>query len=118
MEHTREFAEIIQALGSALIEATPETWDSATLELAVDPEAEKFGHEGLIHCIRGPEGATEVVCPTDEVYDATRRLELLFRTANEMWKRATVRVRLEGEKWKFVSDFEYENGPRSSVQQK
>jgi hypothetical protein len=107
MEQTREFQEIIQALGSALIAATPENWDSATLELATDAHAEGHGLQGLSHSIHGPLGTVDVVFPSDEVFEATRRLELMFREANEMWKRATVRVWLDGESWRFASDFEY-----------
>jgi hypothetical protein len=101
-----ELREVMQQLASALIGATPEHWNAATLELIVDPV--RFGDDGVALSIFNPEYRRDFVDPTDELYDGARQLELLARARGRMWKKVTFRVWRDNDDWRFGADFEYD----------
>jgi hypothetical protein len=99
-----ELSPIFMRLADALVEATPEWWSSAELEL-IAPAA-GFG-EGLSHSIRNTEYARDVVVPTDEVLEATRSLELASIRHGDSWQRCIFRVAQEPSgDWRFVAEFQ------------
>ena len=55
---------IERRIASALIEATPDSWQQARLEVEVSEEG---GVLGMPHTILSPEGWREVVGATDEI---------------------------------------------------
>src|SRR5437773_2803093 len=59
----------------ALVEATPATCNAAILDL----DFSNAGTTAIGHVISNPDGASESVEPTEELFLATRRLDLLFR---------------------------------------
>jgi hypothetical protein len=98
-----EQTPIFQQLASALVEATPEWWTHASLELVAPPEG--FGN-GLSHSIYNSDFPQDVVVPTDEILEATRLLELASTKHSDSWKRCVFRIQQEGESWGFTADFE------------
>lgn len=97
-----EQTPIFQSLANALVEATPEWWTEATLELTVSA----FG-TGLAHTISSADFPRDVVVATDEVFDATRALELASVRHGDSWKRCVFRISQESTgAWRFTADFE------------
>ena len=92
---------------NSLIECTPEWWNSAelTVERNVSGDSVKFRHH-----IASPEGYTELVEPTEELFFATRKLDLLFAEHGIKWLKTKYLVSLqEDDSWKFTAEFEYDN---------
>ena len=87
----------------SLIEATPETWTSATLELVAPPDG--LGR-GVSHLIYNPEHPRDIVVPTDELMEATRALELASLDSGDSWRRCTFRIEQDQDNWRFVAEFE------------
>lgn len=88
-----------------LIVATPEWWNYARLELnytSVD------GIDKCGHCIINPQFPCDYVEPTEELYEATRKLVLYYKGSGSMWKSASYETWPEDEKgWKFKAEFQY-----------
>jgi hypothetical protein len=103
MALSEEQAEIYPQLASALIEATPEWWTHATLELDCPPAG--LGN-GLAHSISNADFPQDVVVATDEVMLATRMLELCSKNHSDSWKRCVFKIYQEGDNWRFVADYE------------
>lgn len=99
-----EQTPIFQQLADALVEATPEWWSEATLELTAS--ASGFG-SGLSHDISSVEHPEDVVVATDEVLEATRALELTCVRHRDSWVRCVFRIRQKSSgAWRFTADFE------------
>jgi hypothetical protein len=106
--HDEEFliqqGDILKALAHALVNATPETWDEATLELEV-------GDEGLGHTITSAAHRDEIVTATDDVFAQTMALQDLFESRGQSFRTAEIRVYREDrdgvENWKFKVKFAY-----------
>jgi hypothetical protein len=98
-----EQSTVFEKLAIALIEATPEWWTFAELELVAP--AEGLGG-GLEHSITNSENPSDVVVPTDEIFEATRLLELTSLKDDDTWKRCVFQVRQEDDTWRFTADFE------------
>ncbi|MBL8817727.1 MAG: hypothetical protein JNL58_17000 [Planctomyces sp.] len=98
-----ELEQIYPQLASALIEATPEWWTHATLELECPPEG--LG-SGLSHSISNADFPQDVVVATDEVMLATRMLELCSKRHSDTWTRFVFQIRQEGDNWRFDASFE------------
>ena len=95
---------IFRRLADALVEATPEWWSAAELEL-VAPPAGLGG--GLAHTISSGEYPRDIVVPTDEIMEATRALELASLRHGDAWRRCVFRVAQEPSgHWCFVAEFE------------
>jgi hypothetical protein len=98
-----EQAQVFQQLASALIEATPEWWTHATLELVAPPDG--LGN-GVSHSISNSDFPQDVVVSTDEILEATRMLELASTKHSDSWKRCVFRIQQEDDSWRFSADFE------------
>jgi hypothetical protein len=98
-----EQTPIFGSMANALIEATPETWSSATLELI---RATEGSHLVLRHIISNAERPKDIVQPTDDLLKATNDLVLLSERHKDSWKRCLFRVYQQGESWRFQADFE------------
>jgi len=97
-----EQTPIFQRLAHALVEATPEWWSSATLELTAPASG-----SGLAHAISSAEYPRDVVVSTDEVFEATRALELASVRHGDSWRRCLFHiVREPSGAWRFTADFE------------
>ena len=91
---------------NALIEATPDWWKSAKLEIMRTTRSP--GVEGLAHLITSPEGHREIVQATDAIFAASFRLSDLFASFDKPWKRVvfTVVQAADGH-WRYTADYEY-----------
>lgn len=99
-----EQTPIFQRLAHALVEATPEWWSAAALELTAPVAG--FGL-GLAHAISCAEYPRDVVVATDEVLEATRALEMVCVLHGDSWRRCVFRITQEPSgAWRFVADFE------------
>jgi hypothetical protein len=99
-----ELSPIFERLVLALVEATPEWWKSAELILTV-----QAGHlgAGLAHMIQSAEYPRDIVVATDEMYIATREMELLCARHHDSWRRCVFRIAQEPSgAWKFSVAFE------------
>lgn len=94
---------LFQDISVALIGCTPEHWYSAVLFL-------NKSDTGLVHTIESDEGHSDIVSPSDELFIATRKLQLLLSSKGEMFLTAKFRVWLnDSEQWQFKSEFTYES---------
>ncbi len=97
----RQQSEIYSNIGKELIAATPEHWNSAILELLDRGET-------VAHTIVSDEGHPDIVSPTMDLFEHTRKLELLFKQYKTMFKSASFRVWLnENNEWQFNVQYEY-----------
>jgi hypothetical protein len=88
-------------IGRELIALTPETWTSAVLKLEDEPA-------GVKHSIYSEDGRREIVVPSMDLFEHTRKLELIFREFGRMWTIAHFRiVQSEEGQWRFNVDFQY-----------
>lgn len=102
MSMSDEQAEIYPQLTMALIEATPEWWNKATLELVC---SEGMGN-GLEHRISNPDYPQDIVVATDEILTATRMLELCSKRHADAWRRCVFQIAEKDGKWSFTAEFE------------
>ena len=94
-------SKIYPLIGRELISLTPEHWESAVLEL-------KAGGNGVSHSIFSEDGHRDIVTASMELFEHTRKLELLFQQYNCMWEEAHFRIWLNEEKnWEFSVDYKY-----------
>lgn len=99
-----EQTPIFVAITNALVEATPEWWNSATLELTAPDGV--FG-SGLEHSISNSDHAQDVVVATDELMEATRALELVCVRHGDSWRRCVFQIHEAGDgDWGFTANFE------------
>ncbi|WP_342249408.1 hypothetical protein [Sphingomonas sp. OTU376] len=90
---------------SALIEATPETWDAADLSVK---RVEADGIERLEIEISNPRGLRDLVGTTDELTSALYALCDCFRVSGSMWREANYSVASnESGNWGFKASFAY-----------
>ena len=99
-----EQGQILKNLANALVEATPEWWNDATLEL-------EQTSEGCAHSIFSANHPNDIVVPTDEIYEATAQLEDLFANKSQSWKKAVLKLtrsdRRGEESWQFKVEYSY-----------
>lgn len=99
-------APIDRRIVLALIEATPAAWSAAQLE------AERAGDgddEQLAAVIRSPDGLTEVVAATPEIFDALLELADCFRSFGKPWTALKYSAwEGEGGAWQFRADYRYD----------
>ena len=99
-----ELPLIFQRLARALVEATPAWWSTAILELTATTSG--FG-SGLAHAIRSDEHPRDVVVATDEIFEATRALELASVRHGDSWQRCVFRVDQDPSgAWLFAAEYE------------
>ena len=95
---------ILQRLAAALVEATPEWWSEATLRV----EVRRSGQDTSIsHSIWSDQHPRDVVEATEEIFAASRALQLLCEQAGQPWVGLVFRIEQVGEAWRFESVFEY-----------
>ena len=95
---------IERRIASALIEATPDSWRKARLEVEVKEEA---GVLGMPHTILSPEGRREVVAATDDISSATFELRELFKKHGKAWRRLVFEIIEEEGRWRYVANYDY-----------
>jgi hypothetical protein len=98
-------APVLNRIGAALIAATPEHWERFTLKVGV--EHKPGGHIGMPHTVSSSEHPQQLVVGTEELFSATRELQLMCEQAGQPWKEMLVEVWLESGQWRFSSDFKY-----------
>lgn len=97
---------IDEEIVNRLIEATPEWWRAAVLEIEWSPE--ENGLESFKHTITSPEGHRDLVQSTSEIHTATFRLSDLFRQHGKQWKKVVYSIRqIPDGKWDYRADFSY-----------
>lgn len=99
-------APIDREIVVALIEATPETWSKATLDLVrvVEGGLERF----RLKVSSPDEHCREVVSPTEQLQDAAVRLADAFASFGKVWASARYSIwQTEAGDWKFRADFTY-----------
>lgn len=88
-----------------MIEATPENWDTAELNVR---RAESDGTEKMEIEITNPKGLREIVGPTEEIYTALYALSDCFRAHGVVWREAQYSVNMNGSgEWAFKASFAY-----------
>ena len=87
-----EQTPIDREIVTALVELLPEAWDRPVLEVeyALDDRGERFGHT-----IFNPDGQRDLVDPSDVIYDATFRLQQLFRQHNGVWTKVRYEIAID-----------------------
>lgn len=100
-----QMAPILRRIASALVEATPENWDSAMLRVRMNEHAQ--GTIGFAHEISSEVFPNEIVWPTDEIFLATRELQQLCGRAGHRFSTLTFAVKRVGQDWEYESDFDY-----------
>ena len=94
------------AIVNSLIEATPEWWGEAKLEIEWRPR--ECGVEGFAHTITSPEGHREIIEATEEICTETFRLADLFRRCGKQWKMVVYKVKQQPDgEWSYTADFTY-----------
>ena len=97
---------IDEAIVDRLVEATPEWWKSAVLEVTRTTEAN--GMVGFTHRITSPEGHRDIVVTTDEIFHLTKQLADLFTRFGGPWKKVSYAIHENpGGGWHYSADFVY-----------
>jgi hypothetical protein len=98
-------SEIDQEILDALVEATPESWSSATLsaEFEFGPESDSVSIS-----ITNPDGRREIVEPTERLQTAVRRLSLLMKSLGHSPRSAVYKAsEVTPGEWRVRASFEY-----------
>ena len=94
-------SQIHKAIVAALIDSTPEHWYSFTLRV------ENNG-TNLIHSISSSENHTEIITPSEAVFQATRTLQQYQDAIAEPINVASFQVSLDAnDNWHYEADFDY-----------
>lgn len=97
---------IDEAIVNHLVEATPEWWKVAVME--VTRTVKPNGTEGFAHLITSPEGHREIVQATDEIFELTMRLADLFGKFGKQWNKVVYTIRQNSAGgWQYTADFKY-----------
>jgi len=100
-----EETPIDRDIANAMIASTPEVWKSAILTLNRIPGSVGIGE--FTHSISSPEGHPPVT-PDDSLYEATYRLDKLFKKYGTAISKAIYRIEREVDNsWKYVVNFEH-----------
>src|SRR3954467_8938469 len=97
---------IDEQIVNQLIEATPEWWKSAILEIEFSPKS--HGIEGYKHTITNPDGHKDIVQAPDTLFESTFQLADVFRKHGRPWQKViyTIRQSSKGD-WNYSVDFNY-----------
>lgn len=89
-----EETPIDQEIVNEVVELIPEAWDRAVLEVeySIDDRGEAFEHT-----IFSPDGHRDLVEPSDLIYDATFRLQQLFRKYDGIWTKVRYEIAIDDE---------------------
>jgi len=103
-QHDAErMTEILKRIGGALIQAIPESWTDATLRVEVRTDAEGTS---ITHSIKSAK-RRDIVMGSDDLFAATRELQLFSEQAEEPWTTFEMQVYEKDGQWKFEINFEY-----------
>jgi hypothetical protein len=106
MEFLEEQTQILNDIGRSLIEATPEHWRSALLELRTTHPT--LATVGLTLIISSPEGFRDLVGPTDDLQDASTRLQLLSEREGRPFTAVRFSISCDSAgQWKFNTTWDY-----------
>jgi hypothetical protein len=94
-----------RAVCDAMVASARDTWNVIVLTLERCVGNTAVGQ--MEHALSSPEGHAPVM-PHDSLYEATYRLDKLFRRHGGMFRRAVYRVELLSDKWRYTADFEYD----------
>nr|WP_199045278.1 hypothetical protein [Dyella sp. ASV24] len=98
----QEHSKWVQAVGSELIAATPETWSRAQLTLTPTMDA---GRVALAQEISNPDGLRDLVRPTEELIETSARFHAFCEAHGDRWERCDLLVyEVEGS-WQFNVNF-------------
>ena len=104
-ELQKEEAEIDQKIAGELIALTPEWWNAVVLEVKHSVQAQ---NTSLNITVKSPEGYSDAVEPSPEIYTLVLDLYDLFKRYDHPWQKATYTVTLQPDKeWRFEAGFEY-----------
>ena len=97
---------IDEEIANSLIQAIPEHWKSAMLEVIRSQKPNQV--EGFAHVISSPEGHRDIVQPTEDLLNATLKLADLFAQFGNPWTKVTYLVEQKPDgNWKYSADFVY-----------
>jgi hypothetical protein len=96
---------VLQELATALVQATPEWWTEATMRVEVQEHSD--GTTGMSHSIASEQHPRDIVVATDEIFAATRELQMLCAAASKPWSTLVFRIKQVDEDWNFTTTFEY-----------
>ena len=92
-----------RAVCDGMVSSAPENWNVIVLHLERTEGAE-IG--ALLHSLESPEGHPPVA-PDEALFEATYKLDDLFARHGRRFTKATYRVELFEDSWKFHVDFNY-----------
>ena len=99
-----------RAVCDAMVASAPEDWSVVVLTIERSEGAVAIGE--LSHSINSPDHNRPAM-PDDTLYEATYRLDELFRRHGSAFRRALYRVELLPDSWRYTADFEYDPpGPK------
>lgn len=93
-----------RAVCDAMVASSPDTWKVIVLTLERPQGVNEVGH--MEHSLSSPEGHSSIM-PHDSLYEATYRLDELFRRHGGLFHRVVYRVELLVDSWRYTADFEY-----------
>ena len=96
------------AVCNAMLDSTPESWQTIVLTLERCQDAQ-VGE--LLHSLQSPEGHPPVA-PSDSLLAATFELDALFARYGKRFTRATYRVDARATPMKFEAEFSYDQPRR------
>jgi hypothetical protein len=94
-----------RAVCDAMVASTPDDWDVIVLTIERPAGATAVGE--LAHSISSPDHRRPVM-PDDSLYEATYRLDELFRRHGAVFRRAVYRVELSPDSWRYRAEFGYD----------
>lgn len=102
--HKRQY-QIESRLVSAMVEATPASWDEIILDVVVN---QRDGVLSMTHEISTPRiSAGEVVSATPEIHDASFELFSLHNEHRSPWKSVRCIAKSDGKRWLYHAEFSY-----------
>lgn len=101
IDFQKQQLQIYPDIAKVLIPLVPQGWNSLVLRL-------DQGDQGINHSILSDEGHKDVVFPPMELFEHTRKLELLFKKYESMFESVNFRIMENTEKkWAYTVEFVY-----------
>ena len=104
-EHQERLTAHLERVASALVEATPEWWNSAVMKVQVKRLPD--GLFSMPHEIWSEQYPRDIVVATDEVLAATRELLQVCEQEGQAWSTLIIRIEQVDDAWKHSTDFIY-----------
>lgn len=103
-----EQAPIDIEIVNCAIECTPEEWDDFHLNLEYEYAEDLDSMGNIKHNIIASNSQSEFATPSDELFNATNKLNKLFYKYGVEWVNAKYHIYItEEEQWKYEADFQY-----------